>query len=63
MQYAVSLNDRMPTYQVNPQQAERYIELAAGLINAEIERGKGRVSYVDTIYVNQKPVIFIFDKT
>lgn len=59
MQYAISFNDRMSTYGVARMQESYYIEVTTGIINAEVERG---ARYVDTIYVDNKPAILIFEK-
>ena len=61
-QYAISFSDCMSTYglPVNGiRQQNQCIELAAGIINAEIEKG---ARYLETIYVDQKPAIFVFEK-
>lgn len=58
-QYAISFSDRMSTYGVAKSQSNYYIEVATGIINVECEKG---ARYIDTIYVDERPAIFIFEK-
>lgn len=58
-QYAVSFNDRMDTYGVALKQDACYIEGVCGIINAETEMG---ARFIQAVYVNQKPVILVFEK-
>jgi len=56
--YAISFNDVMTTYGTAKTQESFFIEMATGIINAECEKG---AKYVDTVYVNNRPVIFVFE--
>lgn len=58
-QYAISFSDRMSTYSVARTQDNYYIEVATGIINAECEKG---ARYVNTVYVDGRPAILIFEK-
>lgn len=61
-QYAVSISDIMSTYSYGTTQSQdnAFVEIVTGTINAEIERTGAR--YVDTIYINNRPAILIFER-
>ena len=61
-QYAISISDIMSTYTYKTTQSQdkAFIEIVTGTINAEIERTGSK--YIDTIYVNDRPSILLFEQ-
>ena len=58
MQYAISFSDVMSTYGPVKEQDNFFVEGVTGVINAEIDKGS---TFVNVVYINNKPMVLIFD--